>query len=91
MSSPTPHHHFAADLRTGPLHLQAAFDLSAPWTVLFGPSGSGKSTVLRALSGLFQKAALDFARMTPTGWLELQGKHHTTPPQRRNLAYAPQG
>ena len=91
LSSPTPHHHFAADLHTGPLHLKAAFDLSAPWTVLFGPSGSGKSTVLRALSGLFQRASVDFARMGPGGWIELQGKHHTTPPQRRNLAYAPQG
>jgi molybdate transport system ATP-binding protein len=91
LSSPAPHHHFEADLRTGPFHLDVAFDLTAPWTVLFGSSGSGKSTVLRAMSGLFTKASINFARIGRSGSLELQGKHHTTPPQKRNLAYAPQG
>jgi molybdate transport system ATP-binding protein len=43
------------------------------------------------MSGLFPKVCIDFARMSPSGWIELQGKHHTTPPQKRNLAYAPQG
>jgi molybdate transport system ATP-binding protein len=32
--------------------LDLAFELTRPWTVLFGPSGSGKSTVLRAIAGL---------------------------------------
>lgn len=91
MSSLAPHHHFEADLPAGPLHLKVAFDLTAPWTVLFGSSGSGKSTILRALSGLFPKASIHFARMTPNGPIELQGKHHSTPPHQRNLAYAPQG
>ncbi len=91
MSSPSPHHHVEADLRTGPLHLNLTFDLSAPWTVLFGSSGSGKSTVLRAIAGLFPKASVRFTRSTPDGPLDLQSSHHSTPPQQRSLAYAPQG
>ena len=85
------HHHVEAGLRTGPLRLHLAFDLTAPWTVLFGSSGSGKSTLLRAIAGLFPKAFIHFTRCTPNGPQNLQGKHHSTPPQRRNLAYAPQG
>jgi molybdate transport system ATP-binding protein len=38
--------------RLGALRLDLAFELTRPWTVLFGPSGSGKSTVLRAIAGL---------------------------------------
>ena len=38
--------------RVGALQLEAAFEVRAPWTVLFGPSGSGKSTLLRILAGL---------------------------------------
>lgn len=91
MSSSTPHHHVEADLRTGPLHLNVAFDLTAPWTVLFGSSGSGKSTVLRAIAGLFPKASVRIARMNTQGPLKLQTNHHSTPPQQRNLAYTPQG
>ncbi len=91
MSSPAPHHHVEADLRTGPLHLHLAFDLTAPWTVLFGSSGSGKSTVLRAIAGLFPKASIHITRGTPNGPLDLQSSHHSMPPEQRNLAYAPQG
>jgi molybdate transport system ATP-binding protein len=38
--------------RLGALEIDAAFELTQPWTVLFGPSGSGKSTILRAIAGL---------------------------------------
>lgn len=38
--------------RQGSLELAAEFELTQPWTVLFGPSGSGKSTMLRAIAGL---------------------------------------
>ena len=41
-------------LRVGTLVVNATFQLSKPWTVLFGPSGSGKSTVLRLIAGLAQ-------------------------------------
>ncbi len=41
------HHH-------GALRLAVAFEVTEPWTVLFGPSGSGKSTVLRAIAGLMR-------------------------------------
>lgn len=40
--------------RLGSLQLDLAFELTTPWTVLFGPSGSGKSTVLRAIAGLLR-------------------------------------
>jgi molybdate transport system ATP-binding protein len=65
--------------------------LSAPWTILFGPSGSGKSSILRAACGFIHPADVDFAQSIPGGWNELQTTHHSTPPHRRNLAYAPQG
>ena len=32
--------------------VEARFELSSGWTVLFGPSGAGKTTLLRILSGL---------------------------------------
>lgn len=38
--------------RLGAQRFDLAFELTRPWTVLFGPSGSGKSTVLRAIAGL---------------------------------------
>jgi molybdate transport system ATP-binding protein len=38
--------------RLGAMQFDLAFELTRPWTVLFGPSGSGKSTVLRAIAGL---------------------------------------
>jgi molybdate transport system ATP-binding protein len=42
----------------GPLTIDVLFELSQPWTILFGPSGSGKSTILRAIAGLLKP---DFA------------------------------
>jgi molybdate transport system ATP-binding protein len=89
--NPAPHHHIEVNLRVGALHLAVAFHLTAPWTLLFGPSGSGKSTILRAVSGFFPSAAVDFASAGKDSWIELQGKHHSTPPHLRLLAYAPQG
>jgi molybdate transport system ATP-binding protein len=38
--------------RMGGVMLDVEFDLTTPWTVLFGPSGTGKTTVLRAIAGL---------------------------------------
>ncbi len=46
--------------RQGSLRLDVSFDLSAPWTVLFGPSGSGKSTVLRTIAGFVRP---DYCRL----------------------------
>lgn len=42
--------------RQDALALDATFELTEPWTVLFGPSGSGKTTVLRAIAGLMRPA-----------------------------------
>ncbi len=43
--------------RQGPLALDVAFNLSAPWTVLFGASASGKTTILRAIQGFVRPEA----------------------------------
>ncbi len=36
----------------GALDIDATFELTQPWTILFAPSGAGKSTILRAIAGL---------------------------------------
>lgn len=38
--------------RIGTLLVDAEFELTNPWTILFGPSGSGKTTILRVIAGL---------------------------------------
>lgn len=50
--------------RQGALEINVAFELTQPWTVLFGPSGSGKSTVLRTIAGLLRP---DFGRIVLGG------------------------
>jgi molybdate transport system ATP-binding protein len=40
--------------RLGALEIDAAFELTQPWTILFAPSGAGKTTILRAIAGLFK-------------------------------------
>jgi len=40
--------------RLGALSLDAAFELTQPWTLLFAPSGAGKTTILRAIAGLLR-------------------------------------
>lgn len=52
MSERAPHLSLSMKHQLGALKLDVAFDLTQPWTVLFGPSGSGKSTILRAIAGL---------------------------------------
>ncbi len=61
MPEPTPPH-LTIQLRhrIGALHIDVAFQLTQPWTILFGPSGSGKTTILRAIAGLLTP---DFARI----------------------------
>ena len=53
-TSKPAHLHFQMRHREGGLAIDMAFDLTQPWTVLFGPSGSGKSTILRAIAGLLK-------------------------------------
>ncbi len=51
LSKPT---HLSVSLqhRVGTVAMALTFDLSQPWSVLFGPSGAGKTTILRAIAGL---------------------------------------
>jgi molybdate transport system ATP-binding protein len=82
-----PHHRITVQHDAHP-RLDIRFDLTAPWTVLFGPSGSGKSTILRALCGLLpaSQAQIQFERRNTTGITDLTT--HAT--HRRDLSYAPQ-
>ena len=47
-----PYMRVAVEQRLDDLLLSVAFELTAPWTVLFGPSGAGKTSLLRAIGGL---------------------------------------
>jgi len=40
--------------RQGVLALDVIFQITQPWTVLFGASGSGKTSILKAIAGLLQ-------------------------------------
>ncbi len=42
----------AVEQRLDNLLLSVGFELTAPWTVLFGPSGAGKTSLLRMIGGL---------------------------------------
>lgn len=88
-----PHHRIMVDAHLGPLHLHANVELAASWTIIFGPSGSGKSTLLRGACGLLSDGTTEFSRHSSVSaaWLDIQTAHHSTPPQLRSIAYAPQG
>ncbi len=90
-SGPAGHHRLSVRGRLGSLQVGVDANFDAPWTVLFGPSGCGKSTLLRAVAGLttglrvavYRKAGAD-------RWTALQDGDRSTPPEDRQLAYAPQ-
>ena len=72
--------------RLGKLALDATFEITAPWTVLFGPSGSGKSTILRVIAGLIRPQ---------DGTVELFGKRVSgpgmwVPAHRRSMRWVAQ-
>ena len=80
-------HRVSVKAKLGATPLDAAFTLSAPWTVLFGPSGCGKTSLLRAMGGVLRGADVSFARCEgDAAWVELSKKA----PDCRSLAYAPQ-
>jgi len=55
--------------RLGGLEIDAAFELSQPWSLLFAPSGAGKTTILRAIAGLLKPRQ---ARIVSHGRIALQ-------------------
>lgn len=68
--------------------LQVAFDLTAPFTVLFGPSAAGKSTLLRLIAGLDSP---DEGRISLEGrtLLDTQKRLYVSAGQR-GIGYVPQ-
>jgi len=48
------HLSFAMKHRIGVLEIDAAFELTQSWSLLFAPSGAGKTTILRAIAGLLK-------------------------------------
>lgn len=92
MPESPPHLAFEMKHRVGSLGLDVAFELTRPWTILFGPSGSGKSTILRAIAGLMRP---DHARIA------VRWSHHPRtvidtasgvwmPPHKRPVRWAAQ-
>ncbi|MBE7158404.1 MAG: ATP-binding cassette domain-containing protein [Rhodospirillales bacterium] len=74
----------------GALHIAGDFQLTKPWTVLFGPSGSGKSSILRAIAG-FLTPSQGCILAGPLGRTLLDtGRHLNLPPHRRPVRFAPQ-
>ena len=74
--------------RIGTLELDATFELTRPWTILFGPSGSGKTTILRAIAGL---VPLDAGRIALDGRVLVDTTSGTSvAPYRRGTVLAPQ-
>lgn len=55
--------------RFGALTIDAAFELTQPWSILFAPSGAGKTTILRAIAGLLRPHD---ARIVSRGRISLQ-------------------
>ncbi len=89
---PTPHLLFKMEHRLGATTIDAAFDLTQPWTVLFGPSGSGKSTILRTIAGLVRP---DHARIIVRHAGQQQvltdtAKRIWTAPHKRRIRWAAQ-
>lgn len=72
--------------RLGALSLAASFQVSAPWTVLFGPSGSGKSTILRSIAGLVRP---DAGRVSVLG-TTMSDARTWVPPHQRPVRWAGQ-
>ena len=78
--------------RIGSLHLDVAFELTQPWTILFGPSGSGKTTILRAIAGLLtpQSGRIVTRQNTETLTLLNSETGENVPTRLRRTPLAPQ-
>jgi molybdate transport system ATP-binding protein len=90
LSEPTPHLSFSIEHHQGALALEAAFQLTQPWTVLFGPSGSGKTTVLRAIAGLMRPAKGHIVLLSSATVLFNSTSRIFLPPHRRSVRLAAQ-
>jgi molybdate transport system ATP-binding protein len=72
----------------GTLELDVEFELTRPWTVLFGASGSGKSTILRVIAGLI-KPEFGQVRLGSTTLLDTEAGMSVAP-HLRGMPVAPQ-
>jgi molybdate transport system ATP-binding protein len=72
----------------GTLALDVEFELTRPWTVLFGASGSGKSTILRVIAGLI-KPEFGRVRLGSTTLLDTEAGVSVAP-HLRGVPVAPQ-
>lgn len=54
MSENRPHLSFQMKHHLGSFEVDASFELSQPWSLIFAPSGAGKTTILRAIAGLIK-------------------------------------
>jgi molybdate transport system ATP-binding protein len=72
----------------GTLALDVEFELTRPWTVLFGASGSGKSTILRVIAGLI-KPEFGQVRLGSTTLLDTEAGVSVAP-HLRGMPVAPQ-
>ena len=72
----------------GRFTLDAAFSLTAIWTVIFGPSGAGKTTLLRILAGLTEPT---FGRIQFGGRTLLDtAAHLRVPAGKRSIGFVTQ-
>lgn len=95
---PEPRTRLAVQLRhrIGALELNIEFELTQPWTILFGASGSGKTTILRAIAGLLRP---DAGRIVLSREHDSEGEHTVlvdtaskifVPAHARRIPLAPQ-
>jgi molybdate transport system ATP-binding protein len=90
--STTPHLTVQLRHRIGALHIDVAFHLTQPWTILFGPSGSGKTTILRAIAGILHPESAKIASHNLSASTTLTDTHARifVPCHRRNIPLAAQ-
>lgn len=76
------------EYRRGSFLLDAKFELTGQWTVLFGASGAGKTTLLRIIAGLLQPSSGSI-RLGKNQLLDTS-RSVSAPPGSRGIGFVPQ-